>query len=233
MYFCNPNSFDADDITAGVRGKAWLTKHIAIGGTYINEERDAQDYELKGADLTLKAGKGTYLKFEYAESDALQTNQSLISSNGGITFEQQSIAANADLDDKAEAFGIEARANFAEMTNNKQQGFIMAWWKDRDAGFSSTARIDDGIETIDIGLEAEYQATDHLKLSTRITNLEKEGVSEFTAASVQGDYSLTDQLSVAAELRHEDEDIDAITGLIGSARNSSKATLPISINRKW
>ncbi|MEM7421467.1 MAG: hypothetical protein AAF364_17355 [Pseudomonadota bacterium] len=226
-YEYNPDSFDPDDITAGIRGKAWLNKYVGLGGTFINEERDGEDYELKGADLTIKAGKGTYLKFEYAESDAIQTNQSLISNNGGITFTQQANAANADLDDKAEAFGIEARANFAEMTNNQHQGFIMAWWKDRDAGFSSTARIDDGIETTDIGLEGEYQASTNLKLSTRITNLDKDGQSELTTASVQGDYTLTDRLTVGAELRYEDEDGDIpTTGLLGAGtRNDSKATL--------
>ncbi|MFK7816573.1 MAG: hypothetical protein AB8B92_09570, partial [Gammaproteobacteria bacterium] len=220
-YEYNPDSFEPDDITAGVRGKAWLNKYIGLGATYINEERDAEDYELKGADLTIKAGKGTYLKFEYAESDAIQTNQSLISNNGGISFDNQILAD--DPSGKSEAFGIEARANFAEMTNNKHQGFLMAWWKDRDAGFSSTARIDDGIQTKDIGLEGAYQVSNNLELSTRVTNLDKEGVNELTTASVQADYSLTDKLIIGAELRHEDEDreVSAVTGV----RNSSKATL--------
>ena len=214
-YEYNPDGFDPDDITAGIRGKAWLNKYVGIGATYINEERDAEDYELKGADVTIKAGKGTYLKFEYAESDALQTNQSLISNNGGISFTNQTLTH--DPDEKSEAYGIETRANFAEMTNNKHEGFIMAWWKDRDAGFSSTARIDDGIETEDIGLEGEYRATNNLTLSTRITNLDKENVNELTTASVQADYSLSNHLTIGAELRHEDED-DELLG-------DSKATL--------
>ena len=223
-YEYSPDNFDPDNITAGIRGKAWLNKHIGIGGTYINEDRDGEDYELKGADVTIKAGKGTYFKFEYAESDAIQANQNLISNNGGITFDTQSTATTANLDSKAKAFGIEARANFAEMTNNKHQGFLMAWWKDRDAGFSSTARIDDGFETSDIGLEGEYQATRNLKLSTRITNLDKDELNERTTASVQGDYTLTDRLTVGAELRYEDEDDD--TPAIGTAaRNDSTATL--------
>ena len=220
-YEFNPDGFDADDITAGIRGKAWLNQYVGIGGTYINEERDGEDYELKGADVIFKTGKGTYFKFEYAESDANQTNQNLISSNGGISFAQQ--IADIGQDDKAEAFGLEARVNLAEVSDNKHQGFLMAWWKDRDAGFSSTARIDDGIETLDIGIEGEYQATRNLKLSTRVTSLDKTGVSEFTTASVQGDYSLSDRLSISAELRHEDEDLEA--SAVTDTFNSSKATL--------
>ncbi len=214
-YEYNPDSFDADDVTAGLRGKAWLNKYIGLGGTYVSEERDGEDYELKGADVTLKAGKGTYIKLEYAESDAIQTSQSLISNNGGISFGQQ--ATVDDQDSKAEAYGIEARANFAEMTDNEHEGYLMAWWKDRDAGFSSTARIDDGIETSDIGLEGEYRATQNLTLSTRITNLDKESINELTTASIQADYSLSDRLTVGAELRHEDEDDDTF--------GNSKATL--------
>ncbi len=214
-YEYSPDSFDADDVTAGLRGKAWLNKYVGLGGTYISEERDGEDYELRGADVTIKAGKGTYLKLEYAESDAIQTNQSLISNNGGITFDQQPVINNQDK--TAEAYGVEARANFAEMTDNKHHGFIMAWWKDRDAGFSSTARIDDGIETSDIGLEGEYQATRNLKLSTRITNLDKDNINELTTTSIQADYSLSDRLTIGTELRHEDEENDIL--------GDSKATL--------
>ncbi len=208
-YEYNPESFDADDVTAGLRGKAWLNQYIGIGGTYINEERNGEDYELKGADVTLKAGKGTYIKLEYAESDANQTNQNFISNNGGINFNNKTNTLDENSD--GEALGIEARVNFAEMTGNKQQGYLMAWWKDRDANFSSTARLDDGIETTDTGLEGVWQATDNLKLSTRITNLDKRGEGEFTAASIQGDYSLTDRLTLGAEIRYEDEEDD--TGL--------------------
>ncbi len=209
-YEYNPDGFEADDVTVGIRGKAWLNQYIGVGGTYIKEERDGTDYELKGADVTLKAGKGTYIKFEYAQSDANQANQNFISTNGGINFTSQTTTSDENSD--GEAVGVEARVNFAEMTGNKQQGYVMAWWKDRDAEFSSTARIDDGIETTDTGLEGEWQATDNLKLSTRVTNLDKKGQSELTAASVQGDYNLTDRLIVGAELRYEDEEDE--TGLV-------------------
>ena len=216
-YEYNPDTFNPDDITTGLRGKAWLNQYIGVGGTYINEERTGTDYELKGADVTLKAGKGTYIKLEYAESDANQANQNFISNNGGINFNNQTNTLDRDSD--GEAKGIEARMNFAEMTGNKEQGYVMAWWKDRDQDFSSAARLDDGTQTTDTGLEGVWQATDNLKLSTRITNLDRRGESELTAASIQGDYNLTDRLVLGLELRHEDEEDD--TGLLPD----TKATL--------
>jgi hypothetical protein len=206
-YEYRPDAFKANDVTAGGRGKAWLNDYIALGGTYVNEERDGTDYVLKGTDVTLRAGKGTYFKLEYAESDAKQANQNFFSPNGGISFNKQNIQAG---DLNGEAAGVEVGVNFAEMSD--QEGYLKAWWKDRDAGFSSTARLDDGIETNDSGVEALWQASERLELSARATQLDKKTQNEFTAISVQGDYQLTDKLSIGAEVRHEnDEDY---TGLV-------------------
>jgi len=207
-YEYRPDAFNADDITTGARGKAWLNDHIAIGGTYVNEERDGTDYELKGADVTLRAGKGTYLRFEYAESEAAQAGQNFASNNGGISFNALSIN-NAGSD--GEAVGAEARINFAEFEGG-HEGYVMAWWKDRDAGFSSTARLDDGIETTDMGIETEWQATDRLELSARATRLDRKTQNEFTTFSIQGEYDVSDRLSIGAELRHEDEEDDSGLG---------------------
>jgi len=205
-YEFRPDAFEADDLTAGARGKAWVNDYIAIGGTYVNEEREGVDYELKGADVTLRAGKGTYLKFEYAESDAQQAASSFASANGGISFNginQQTLIGNTDTD--GEAIGVEARVNLSEFTEN-EEGFVMAWYKDRDEGFSSVARLDDGVETTDVGLHAEWRASDRLLLSTKVTNLDKDEQIEELNASIQANYELTNKLTVGAELRYEDDD---------------------------
>ena len=212
-YEYRPDYFSADDITAGARGKAWLNEYIAVGGTYVDEKRDGTDYELKGADITLRAGKGTYLKLEYAESDAVQSNNGFVSSNGGISFSSINSSTN-DVD--GDALGVEARINFAEFEGN-QEGYVMAWWKDRDAGFSSIARLDDGIETNDTGIEAQWQATNRLELTGRATKLDKKTVNEFSTVSVQGDYQVTDKLSIGAEIRHEDDEDDSGLGLDSEA----------------
>jgi len=216
-YEYRPDAFEADDLTAGARGKAWINDYIAIGGTYVNEEREGVDYELKGADVTLRAGKGTYIKFEYAESEAQQAANSFASANGGISFNnfnQQTLIGNTDTD--GEAIGVEARVNLSEFTEN-EEGFVMAWYKDRDEGFSSVARLDDGIETTDIGLHAEWQASDRLLLTSKITNLDKDDQREELNASVQANYELTDKLSVGAELRYEDDDDLTVADLDGEA----------------
>ena len=211
-YEYRPDAFSADDITTGGRGKAWLNDYIALGGTYVNEDRDGVDYELKGTDITLRAGKGTYIKLEYAESDAKQADNNFISANGGISFTKQNTLTD---DTDGEAVGVEARINFAELSNH--EGYIMGWWKDRDAGFSSTARLDDGIETIDTGVEAQWQATERLDLTARATQLDKKTQNKFSAISVYGDYDVTGKLSVGAELRYEDDEDDTGIGADGEA----------------
>ncbi len=212
-YEYRPDAFSADDITTGGRGKAWLGEYVAVGGTYVNEEREGTDYELHGADVTLRAGKGTYVKLEYAESDSSQASNSFASTNGGISF--NTLNTNAPSVD-GDAVGVEARVNFAEISND-QEGYITAWWKDRDAGFSSTARLDDGIETTDTGFEALWQATEHLELGARATQLDKKTQNEFTTFSVIGNYDITNKLNIGAEIRHEDDEDDSGFGLDSEA----------------
>lgn len=57
-----PQGFDADQVSAGLRAKQWLGDHVAVGGTYVDENRAGEDYSLVGGDVTLQAGRGTYLK---------------------------------------------------------------------------------------------------------------------------------------------------------------------------
>ena len=210
-YEFRPDAFSADEITTGGRAQAWLNDYVSLGGTYVTEERDGTDYELKGTDLTLRAGKGTYLRFEYAESDANQATANELSLNGGLTFTSQNSLSN---DTDGEAKGVEARINFAELSD--QEGFILAWWKDRDAGFSSTARLGDGVETVDTGIEGEWQANDKFRLSGRASKLDQEGQSEFSAISVQGNYEVNEKLNIGTEFRYEDEE-DEVSATDGEA----------------
>ena len=214
-YEYRPDAFAADDLTTGGRAKAWLNDYPAVGGTYVNEERNGTDYEFKGADVTLRAGKGTYVKLEYAESDAVQANNNFASANGGISFTK--LNTNISSID-GDAVGVEARVNFAEFEGN-QEGYLMAWWKDRDTGFSSIARLDDGIETTDTGIEAQWQASDRLALTAKATQLDKKTQNEHTNISVQGDYDMTDKLSIGGEVRYEDDEDDTGIG------QDSEATL--------
>ncbi len=216
-----PDDFDANKATYGGRGKVWLNDQVAVGGTFVHENRDADDYEVKGVDVTYKKDKGTYIKAEYAESESSQTSGSFLSEDGGINFSPfaNNTAASSI---SGQAYGVEARANL-DRKGNKSVG---AWWKRRESGFS-TARLDSGVETTDAGAEAIVKVNDKLDLSARATQLEKTGANTLTTASVEADYKVSDLLSISAELRHVMDDL-----VVGTDGEGTLAAVKVGMDVK-
>lgn len=210
-----PDSFKSNKATYGGRGKVWAGNHVALGGTYVHEKRDSDDYALKGADITLQKAPGTYIKAEYAQSESTQTQGSFLSDDGGLNFDAFN-DNSAPSDIKGDAYSLEVRANLTEFF--KRSGSIGAWYKNRDAGFS-TSNLNNGIDTQDAGLEAIVSVLDDLELSMRTTLLDKKDTKKTTTASIQADYKVTDKLTVSGEVRHVKEDDKTV------ANKDSKATL--------
>jgi uncharacterized repeat protein (TIGR01451 family) len=180
-----PDQLDSDEVTYGVRGQDWLTDSIGLGGTYVQEGRGGKDYELKGVDVTLRHGAGTYFLAEYARSDARQTADGFSSDDGGLSFSVLNSSAAADV--SGEAIKLEARVNHAEVMQGHKSGQSAVWWKHRDAGFS-VARIDDGIETTEYGLESSWQTGERLSLGIRAGVIDQAGVAENRTLTGQADY---------------------------------------------
>ena len=198
-----PDDFESDKASYGARGKVWLNDHFAVGGTFAHENRDNNDYEHKGVDITIQKAKGTYLKAEYAESESNQTLGSFLSTDGGLNF--SGFSNNAETvgsDIKGSAYSVEARVNLEEYGD--KEGSIGAWYKLREAGFSN-ANFDNSVDTTDAGIEAIIQINKDFNAALRATLLDKEDTSKETAISVQGDYKVNDKTIVSAELRHIDE----------------------------
>ncbi|PWQ92997.1 hypothetical protein [Leucothrix arctica] len=198
-----PSDFESDNVSYGARGKAWLTNNIAIGGTVIHESRDTDDYNHQGIDLTIQKAIGTYIKGEYAESESNQTLGSFLSSDGGLNFSPfSSNASEVGTDTQGAAYSIEARANLKDYSS--KEGSIGAWYKHREAGFSS-ANTDTTIDTIDAGVSALVTLTESLKASLKATLLEVEATSKDTSISLQADYKVSEKVTVAAEVRQVTE----------------------------
>ena len=213
-----PDDFDSDKASYGARGKAWVNDHFAVGASYAHENRNDDDYNLKGVDITLKKSKGTYFVAEYAETEATQTVGKFTSVDGGLNFTQIS-AANALGSKDGAAYSFEARANLADFSKNT--GTLGAWYRRRDAGFS-TARLEEGTETVGAGVEAILETMKNMKLSARATLLDKEAISKTTTASVQADYRLNDKVVLGAEVRHikeEDQSTNPLTNTSNTTAN--------------
>ena len=206
-----PDAFDADQATYGARGKHWLNDNLSIGGTWVLENREGTDREIRGVDATLFASKGTWLKAEYAETESAQTTGSFTSDDGGLNFE--SFNSNTDTATAGSAYSVEARVDIAERLNWIRDASAGAWVRKRDAGFSGGG-YDNGTDTSDIGIEFNAELSDKLDLAGRATRSERTNVSSRDTTSVQVGYDVTERVSLAAELRRiaERDTLSASTG---------------------
>jgi hypothetical protein len=195
-----PSGFDADDVSAGFRGKHWFGNHVGVGATYVQENRAGEDYTLAAGDLTLQAGKGTYLKLEYAQTESFGAPV-FFSDNGGLSFIQQN---DTGLSREGDARSVEARANFKELGWTGQDWSIGAWWRNTSAGYS-ISRYDAGRPVTEYGAELQGQFTDNLGLYTRFTRAES-GAESLTQGQATLEWRISDANTFSAELRRIDQE---------------------------
>ena len=194
-----PNNFDADDVTAGFRGKHWFGDHVGVGVTHVNEQRAGDDYSLTSADITLQAGKGTYVKAEYSQTESYSAPV-FFSDNGGFTFTQINPVGPRE----GEAKLVEARANFKELGWTAQDWSAGAWWRDVGAGYS-IARADSGQAITEYGAEVLGQFTPNLRFYSRFSKAER-GDEALTQAQVTGEWRINDTSTLSGEIRRVEEE---------------------------
>jgi hypothetical protein len=208
-----PSDFNADEVTAGVRGKHWFGDHLGVGLTYVDENRAGEDYTLMSADLTLQAGKGTYLKLEHSRTESTSAPV-FFSDNGGLSFTR----LNPSGPREGEATAVEARANFQELGWTEQPWSAGAWWRQVDAGYS-ISRFDTGADIEEHGAEVLGQFTPNLGVYARYSRAERAG-DALTQAQAQAEWRIGDFDALTFELRRVEEQRAALeaAGLLGAAR---------------
>ncbi|MCW9705421.1 hypothetical protein [Fodinibius salsisoli] len=227
-----PSGLAADNITAGARGKAWLGEHVGVGGTYVNEGRGSADaYQLAGGDLTLRAGRGTYLKMEAAQSDKTQAPV-FFSDNGGLTF-TETIPEGVAGSRSGQAYRVEGQASLGTVFGGDSSGYwdrnpwtISSWWSKRDGGFSVTRR-DFGYDIREWGAEVDGQVSEGLQLRGQVshqqvtaptggaptsTPLPGTAARERSQAQLIGDYRINDHHTVTGEVRQVRESLGGPEG---------------------
>ncbi|MFN3581019.1 MAG: hypothetical protein ACK4VV_11165, partial [Pseudomonas sp.] len=186
------------DLTAGARGKQWIGDHVAIGATYVDEKRDANDYRLMGVDATLQAGRGTYIKVEQARTESTATAV-FRSDNGGLSFTR----INPEGAREGDASSVEARANLRELGYTEREWAMGGWYRDVDSGYS-VSRFDLGMAVVEKGAEFAGELSDALSVSGRISRAER-GADAFDQAQVMSELRLREDDRLAAELRQVEE----------------------------
>lgn len=199
-----PTGFAAGRASTGVRAKQWFGDHVAVGGTYVDENREGDDYLLKGADLTLQAGRGTYLKLEQHHSESTAAPV-FFSDNGGLSFVQRNPAA-AGREGKARA--VEARANFKEFGWTAQDWTAGAWWREVDGGFS-VSRFDVARPTTEAGAEFSGRIGERIDLFGRVTRAER-GDARLDEAQLTGAWRIGDVDRLGVELRRVREQASGV-----------------------
>ncbi len=206
-----PLNFDADSMSFGARGKRWFGDQIAVGGTWVDESRDTQNYRLAGADVTLQAGRGTYVKLEYAQTEATQSTR-YFSNDGGLSFSAlNALTSQSAADDRTgEAMGLEARMNLRERGLTGRDATVAAWWSRHDNEFA-VARRDEGFEVERTGVEAIGSLSDRLRYALRASQISRGGVRPGTASDVdqvalQANWAFSDRDTVSGEVQYQKQE---------------------------
>jgi hypothetical protein len=217
-YEWRPSEFDANNLTAGFRGKQWFGDHLGVGATYVNEDRGGGDYNLKAGDVTLQAGKGTYVKMEYARTESFGVPV-YYSDNGGFTFLQRNdLSAHREGDAKS----VEARANLKELGWTQQDWAVGAWYRQTEAGYS-TSRYDNPYGTKEYGAETLGYLTPWLSMYARYSRAEA-GTDSLTQAQGRLEWRLDDWDTLSGEIRRvrEERKGQEADGLLGAVKYSHR-----------
>ncbi|MEK0267740.1 TonB-dependent receptor [Stenotrophomonas rhizophila] len=207
-----PLGFSSDDVTYGARGRQWIGDHVAIGGTWIDENRSGENYSLKGADLTLQAGRGTYLKMEQTRTEATAAPV-FYSDNGGLSFIRRNPYEGQR---SGTASAVEARANLRELGWTTQDWSLGAWWRDVDAGFS-VARQDTGLPIQEYGAEFLGYLNDDFSLYGRHTRTEQ-GELALEQSQLTAEWRLGNDGQLTGELRRvrEEQELQSVDALLAA-----------------
>lgn len=194
-----PQGFDPDDLTFGARGKHWFGNHVAVGGTYVEENRSGEDYNLVGGDITLQAGRGTYLKAEHTHTKSTGAPV-YFSDNGGLSFEQLNPLSAAR---KGDASAVEARANFKELGMTDLDWSAGAWWRKVEAGFS-VSRFDMGSNIEEYGAEVLGQFAPNVNVYGKYSHAQRDAES-LIQAQLTGEWRMSSTNVLSAEIRRVEE----------------------------
>ncbi len=192
-----PEGFDAGQLSAGMRSRQWLGDHVGLGASFVNEERDGQNYEVAGTDFTVQHSPGTYAKLEYARTESSRAEQ-FVSDNGGLSF--LSAGTSPAQRRSGVALAFEGRADFDNWTGSDGGWVGSTWWRTTDGEFSSSHR-DDGEDTVDYGFELAGTVGERLSLAARAGFIDRRQSGKDEKISIQADYAVTERAKLSAEVR--------------------------------
>jgi len=149
-YEHTPSFTDTDNLALGGRAETWVNDKLKVGITASQEEQEAEDQKLVGADVTYRHSDGTYVKAEVAHTEGNGFGEDS-SFDGGFTFGGQPQVADENVD--AEAYRIEGAIDFSDIKEDAE-GDATFYYQHRDRGFSAPGQLTAG-ETDQWGAEVD------------------------------------------------------------------------------
>ncbi|PMG16217.1 hypothetical protein BCU98_13965 [Vibrio splendidus] len=208
-----------DAMSYGGRAKGWINDYVGVGVTYATQEKDNQDYESYGTDLTLRATEGTYIKAEFAHSEGRQTESNFVSTDGGLTFTPIGDTLEDREGDSVQITAVTSLYDLAPTIFGAVGNDLKLWYRDKDAGYSYASSSDD-LEQEAYGAELRLQATDRLAVLSRFSTNEERDVdgnleTDTETIEIETQVKITEHIKVSAagqqteELNQNDEHSDA------------------------
>lgn len=147
------------DKNSGLRGFTHMGNHIKVGATAVTENRQGADYDLRGVDMTVKLGRNTQVKTEYAETTQKQVLQG-ISYNGGLSFADLGQLRGPQTRPRESAFLIKGESKPVKNLD------VSTYLQGVDAGFSNDhIRAHEG--TRKYGIATRYKFTEDFYIRHR------------------------------------------------------------------
>ena len=195
------------DVTAGVRGKTWLGDHIAIGGTYVSEDDDGIEFEIKGIDLTLKAAERSYLVIEQSDTSAGQDLAFNRSIDGGLDYQGLSLPGDTR---SGSALSVTGQIDFEDLGATKP-GQIGFWFRDQDAGFNSLAFSQGNSHDLSTyGIETALTLTETVMLNARVDHESRGKDATYNDGGLQLSWQASERFRLAGEYLKQRDDLNGV-----------------------
>jgi hypothetical protein len=166
-----------DKTASGTRVRRQIGDHVAVGGTYIEDELSSGSYELGGVDAEIRPDRHTRLVLEYAESTG---NDSLtyVSDDGGLSY----TAVPTTGLEEGSAWKAAAELDVGSWFGKPDRHQVDLYYKELDDGFFSSGNfLEQGTEKT--GVHGNFAITDHDSIQIRHDREDKTGTAATPGAA--------------------------------------------------
>jgi uncharacterized repeat protein (TIGR01451 family) len=166
-----------DDTASGTRVRRQIGDHVAVGGTYIDDELRSGSYELTGMDAEIRPDRHSRLVLEYAESTG-SDSLTYVSRDGGLSYEA---VATTGLEEGS-AWKAAAELDVGGWFGRPDRHQVNLFYKELEDGFFSSGNfLEQGTEKA--GVHGNFTLTGRDSLQIRHDREEKIGAAAAPGAA--------------------------------------------------